>query len=298
MASMPHKRLDASSHGHHMASNSLPHDQPFLLGTPHMSKNRHGLQMEVPNSSSQTVGAGQVPIATDSESPRPIGVDPSVTGSFARLGKGEGARLTTRENAKEARDAVTIAAQSSKRLQGKARPYVGTHRKPVKTDHRLLIGIAIAAVLIVAIVFFWLSQAFTNTGQTTEEPEQVEQMQVAIDEPISYNGSIYSLTLQDDGTYALSAQDGESNQSRIICTLEGTPVQLVLYNGAFIIPENLSGSWDVIAYTIADGSMATQVTGQDGNPIGSTGQISSVQLDGSVLHITDTSGNVTDVALS
>lgn len=84
---MPHKRLDALSHGHHMASNSLPHNQPFLLGTPRMSKNLHGLQMEVPNSSSQAVEAGQVPIATDSESPRPIGVDPSVTGSSHALAR-------------------------------------------------------------------------------------------------------------------------------------------------------------------------------------------------------------------
>ncbi|MBP3885560.1 MAG: hypothetical protein J6D54_11590, partial [Olsenella sp.] len=79
--------------------------------------------------------------------------------------------------------------------------------------------------------------------------------------------------------------------------LEGTPVQLVLYNGALFIPENFDGSWDILGYTMGAGSLPTQVVNASGEAITGKGQISSAALSGSNLVITDSSGATTTVAL-
>ena len=78
---------------------------------------------------------------------------------------------------------------------------------------------------------------------------------------------------------------------------DGTPVQLVLYNGALIIPENLDGSWDVLSYTIGAGALPTQVMGPDDNPVTGEGSIDSVKLSDPNLVVTDSSGKTTNVAL-
>lgn len=296
MTRMPHERADKPRHRHY-ATHNTSHLQKALPipGTPRMVGN-HKLQMSTPNSP-RFLNGSKIPTATDSEAPRPIGVDPSVTGSFARLSKGEGARLTTRDNAEQRRRTSSATLHNNKHLRGKARPRVKSHEVRMQVNRRLFIGIAIAVAVVITIGAFFFNSLLNNSTQQTDNSTQIDQTQVAPDQSITYNDDVYTLTTQDDGSYALSVQTQDSDQQRAIFTLDGTPVQLVLYNGAFIIPENLDGSWDIIAYTVADGSVPAQVTGTNGNPITGEGSITSVQLDGATLRITDENSSVTEVAL-
>ena len=80
--------------------------------------------------------------------------------------------------------------------------------------------------------------------------------------------------------------------------MSGTPVTLILYNSVIVVPENKSdGTWDVVAYTIGGDSEPVSVVDSSGNAITGTGTIASATLDGSVVHVTDSAGAATDVAL-
>ena len=48
----------------------------------------------------------------------------------------------------------------------------------------------------------------------------------------------------------------------------------------------------MIAYTLGDGSVPVQVADKDGHPVSGDGSITSVVLEGTVLHITADSGSV------
>lgn len=236
-----------------------------------------------------------VPIET--EAPRPIGVDPSETGSFARLSSGQGARLTTRDNAMEAREAATISheAGGARRMSRSRRPQVASHQTQTRGSRKVFVGIAIAVVVVVAVGFVLLRGLLASGGAQPDEPTQVEQTQVAIDQAITYNDATYRLAQQDDGGYALTRAYGDGEATALF-ELTGTPVQLVLCNGALIVPENLDDGWDVIAYTLADGSVPVQVADADGNPVGGDGAITSVELDDTVLHV-ETDAGTTDVTV-
>lgn len=261
-------------------------------GVPRFSSTAADLTMNVPQQpSGPDATSAFVPLEADA--PRPIGVDPSETGSFTRLESGEGARLTTRDNAVEAREAVTISREhaGNRRLRKSSRPQVASHQTKTKGNSKVFVGLGIAAIVVIAIGFFLL-HGILNAGDTPSEgSSQLEQTQVSTDQSITYNDVTYRLAQQDDGSYALTKAHGDGDATALF-TLSGTPVQLVLCNGAIIIPENLDGKWDVIAYTLSDGSVPVQVADSDGNPVGGDGSITSVVLDGTVLHVTSDVGSV------
>ena len=232
-------------------------------------------------------------VPLEADAPRPIGVDPSETGSFSRLSSGQGARLTTRDNAMEAREAATISREYSgdRRMSQSRRPKVASHQTKTTGSRKVFIGIAIAVAAVVAVGFFLLHSLLSAGSDQPDTPTQLEQTQVAVDQAITYNDATYRLTQQDDGSYALTRAYGDGEATALF-TLTGTPVQLVLCNGALIVPENLDGSWDVIAYTLADGSVPVQVADADGNPVGGDGSISSVTLEDTVLHVETDAGTV------
>ena len=84
----------------------------------------------------------------------------------------------------------------------------------------------------------------------------------------------------------------------LLYDLAGTPVTLILYNTAFVIPENLpDGTWDLIAYPLGGGSVTQQVTDADGNPIVGQGEIASATLSGDAIQISTTAGEQITVSL-
>ncbi len=80
-----------------------------------------------------------------------------------------------------------------------------------------------------------------------------------------------------------TAEDGSSPLT--IFNLDGKPVTVVLYNGSFLIPENLDNTWNVMAWVNADGSLPNILTRDGDNPVQGDGQISSASLDGSHLQL-------------
>lgn len=269
----------APRHGRHSAAPSAP------VTTDATADYAPEPQAQTPAADDQIVGVVSI---TDGDqenqmddAPRPIGVNPSETGSFRRIEANEGARVTTRANAGESAQMrkLTPEAARSRRLGSAGRPKVETHDVAVESNRRVFIALAIAAAVVVAIMGTLIGRALLSVEQAGEKPV-IEQMQTAIDEPIEYRGVTYALEEQG-GKYVLTSRAEGAEGSTKVCDLEGKPVALVLYNTAFIIPENLpNGTWDVIAHPLGGGSMTQQVTDSSGQPIVNDGEIDSATLSG------------------
>ena len=234
-----------------------------------------------------------------SDAPRPIGVDPEETGSFERISAEEGARLTTRVNASET---ASFRAQKARpveavRMSTAGRPKVEHHEVEVKSNKRVFIALAVAALLVVGIVGTLFARAMLSVEQAGDKPV-AEQVQAAGDEGIEYRGTTYRLTQKDGGGYALTSTSEGSEGTATLYELTGTPVTLILYNTAFVIPENLpDGTWDLIAYPLGGGSVTQQVTDADGNPIIGQGEISAATLSGDAIQISTTAGEQVTISL-
>ena len=234
-----------------------------------------------------------------SDAPRPIGVDPEETGSFERISAEDGARLTTRVNASET---ASFRAQKARpveavRMSTAGRPKVEHHEVEVKSNKRVFIALAVAALLVVAIVGTLFARAMLSVEQAGDKPV-AEQVQAAGDEGIEYRGTTYRLTQKDDGGYALTSTSDGFEGTATLYELAGTPVTLILYNTAFVIPENLpDGTWDLIAYPLGGGSVTQQVTDADGNPIVGQGEISAATLSGDAIQISTTAGEQVTISL-
>lgn len=240
-----------------------------------------------------------IPASSEDTSPRPIDVDPAETGSFTKLTQGEGAHHITRHTAEADREAATISMRGANRRLGRGRrPNVTSHHTTIALDRPLMVGLIIfAAILLVTGILIVRSLLFPpapSGGGTHGEPERA---QVDVGESILHGGATYTLTTQHDGTFVLTYQSEESEEPQVLCTLAGTPVQLVLCNGTFVMPENLDGSWDVVAYVRGTSADANPVVDTDGKAVGDKGSITAVELDDSTLHVTTEDGTVTDVNL-
>lgn len=285
---------------------------------------RHAARAQRPARASQTrerpaqgadqggrgVHASNVPMVDttdEQDAPRPIGVNPSETGSLQRISASEGARVENRDNV----GSVSADSTSSWSNVGMgARKRMGKAHRPLRrkeaADGRPMGGrmrwiVAPLAVLVLVILFFLLRGCLDAKQTDVPEQAQVEQTQTTPAGSIEYRGTTYSIEKQDDGAYALVGRTEGATDATVFMQFDGEPIQLVLYNGAFIIPENTSDGWDVMAYTIGSGSVGAQVVDADGEPVGGTGHsISSVELkesEGTML-VTDDAGTVTTVALA
>lgn len=243
---------------------------------------------------------GQVPapVSTSSpdDAPRPIGVDPSVTGSFHTIRDGQGAVVATRETASAAADAAREAMGSSKTVRASARRRRAAKPAPAKAPKGVLVGMVVAVVVVIALATFAVRSLVEPAASGDDAATAAAQTSVEASGGVSVAGSSYS-TRQGDAGWELVK--GEGDDAAVVAQLSGTPVALCLHEGTLFVPENLSdGTWDVICYVVADGSTPTQLLNGDGQPVVGSGELSAAELDGDSLVVTDASGAQTRLALS
>jgi hypothetical protein len=232
----------------------------------------------------------------DSSAPRAVPTESA--SSFDTIAPGEGAVVTTRDTASEAADAArsTFHEQgtSSMRLTGKNRPHVKQRSSGGAGAGRIaVIVIVIALVFGAAVVFF--RSVLNQPSQEDEESTLVTEGQVDVGEGFDYGGYTYSVTEQGDGTYALVRES--EGDSLVLMQLSGTPVTLIFSNGVFYVPENTSSGWDIMCYTLGDGSMPTQFTDADGNPVGGSELLDSATYSDGTITCKDEGGQTTTVQL-
>lgn len=228
------------------------------------------------------------------------------TSELKTLDAGQGARLTDRSNAHVAADRAREGAErrtaSKKRLTGKHAPRYAKHgSKKTQISGRQVAILAVIVVAVLVAVYFGVQAALDSIewgdGTADEEvaaPVEQRVVQTDVDDVVTVNGLNYQLAQGEDGTWSVVYE----GSSEMVFELAGTPVALIVYNGAIVVPENLDdGTWDVMAFTVSASSQATQVVDADDSPVGGQGSITEATLDGSILHVTDSTGTTTDVAL-
>lgn len=196
------------------------------------------------------------------EAPLPVDASSVESGAFTKLEKGQGA-----------------VSAASKRSAGSSAMAEESTQPMDKRTMAIIVGGALAVIAIVVVLFVNILDA---PGAADDQGAEPEQTAVAADESITSRGAKYEL-VENGGAYQLvEVHEGDSGQSVSLGDIPGTPVNLVLYDGALIIPENLSdGTWDVMAYTI--GSGWSQIMDQEGNATAGSGTISEAQLEGSTV---------------
>ena len=236
-----------------------------------------------------TANKSERPSIVSSESPQPVHVDPS-TGPFEKLKAGEGALITTRANHAEGAEAALGkhgGKGASKRLSGAHKPQVEANRPKIKTDKRIIAGLTVAALAVIAALGFVFWRAMGSTGAATPETSIVEQAAIDPSESFNYGGYDYALTQVNGAKHALTRTASGASEPLVLMELEGTPVAMILYKGAFLIPENLENSWDVMAYTLGDGSMPSRLVDSTGSDFVGTGMLVSAELEGNRLVLVD-----------
>lgn len=225
---------------------------------------------------------------SSSEAPRPI--DSATAASLDTIEAGEGAVVATRDNAADAAEAAIASRHASgaqKRMSAKRRPRVERAEEDVQVNPAVVAAIAVAAVAVIALIAFLVSRALSS-APVPEDPNvpdepAIERTSVTSDESLEYDGYTYGFRQDPSGAYAL-IRTAESGEPLSLMQLSGTPVEIVLYDGAFVIPENLAnGTWDIMAYSLADGSMGSQLVNAEGNPVTGEGAIATANLDGTDL---------------
>lgn len=233
---------------------------------------------------------------------------------ISTIGAGQGAHVTTRKNAAEA---AVRARKSAERRYAERHPEARSPQAGPRRSAFNIVLLVVAAVLALTVVFvlgtlvtslvFPPAEEQTTHDQTlrpTESELQVQEEQREHDagseqvgtdgDTVSYAGETYALRQGDDGTWGVVNAVGD-----VIISLEGTPYGLLRTADTLLIPENRDGGWDVVSYVIGGHlSGVTYVVGPDGNPVGGSGDVTSAELDGTTLRVTDSTGATTDVALA
>jgi len=231
-------------------------------------------------------------------------VPPSATGSFSQISSAEGAVVTTRATASTAASAATERLKDDggpSRMSSASRRKLSVKRHTQKTEvnKKLFIGLALAALSVIVAGFILVGRAVNSaTRSTTDATGESTEVVAATDDKVTYAGREFWLEQVDGGSWTLVCAADEESDPVSCATLGGTPVCLIRYEEAFLIPQNLGdGTWNVIAYTYADGSVPMVYEDAEGNEVAGEGELASAELDGSNLVLTDADGNVTTVAL-
>jgi hypothetical protein len=293
-------RMSRAAGGRHAASHAAPQ------GGAQQPRQAHVRADSARTAAGSGASSHYVPMDMEEEAPR---ASSAPMDSLGTLSSGQGARVTTRENAAEAADIARDRAAKrahDRRLRGDNRPrYSRQHQQRISNRTvAIVIGAIAVLALVLLIVSCVSSSAADQAAQQQAEEQQAQQTEQqqsqstsSTDTSVSYQDVSFSIQQQEDGTYGVVANDGTSSDT-LVFTVSGTPVTLIMYNSVIIVPENLSdGTWDVIAYTLGGDSDATRVVDSSGNAVTGTGTLTEATLDGSVVHVTDSDGNTTDVSL-
>ena len=220
------------------------------------------------------------------------------SGSLDTLSAGQGARVTNRRNASEAADRAR--ANAERRFESRH----GHGSQPAIEPRRIVI-VVVAAMLVLLAIFGIVKCATggssTDTSTSTDQSASSSSSSSSVVVPdggVSYNGTVFTLSQQQDGTWIVVANKGASNEATVF-GVDGTPFSLLIYNNVLVVPENnADGTWDVAAYMLGSDSLPTLVTSSDGKtPVSGSGEVTAAVLNGSTLHVTDSSGASTDIAL-
>ena len=224
----------------------------------------------------------------------------SATDSFERIAPGKGAFLTTRDTVSDtssfARFSFEDEGVSSVRMSDANRPQINSIQEPIRPVRRN-VSIAVAVVILALSAFFAHSFITNFFFNDTEGSASVDAAQVlSVDESLEVDGYEYQLSQLETGQYVLMRIT--SGESLTLAEMSGTAVALVYYYGTFYVPENIDGGWDVVCYTLGDGSVATTYTDEEGNPITGTTALASVSVTEDTLVLTDEAGEQTTLSLS
>lgn len=279
-----HFKGEAPAHGHARSQRPVPAPTRKASPTP-----------SVPVTAGEEISSS----ATSTDAPRPAPLDD--TSSFATLSGDEGAVISNRSTAAAGAAAARASRKgkkSSQKLSNKARENVSAHTQKTIVSRKHLLVVILAALVVIAISVvascMLLKKPASNSGST-----RVERTQANKDDAITYDDYSYAIKKNDDGSYSLTRTAKGSSEPLELIKFEGTPVGMVLYDGALIIPENLSdGSWDIVAWTMGDGSVATKLSDKNGNPVKGTGVLSKMELKDTSLILSDVNNASTTVPLT
>ena len=236
----------------------------------------------------------QIPAVVSSD--EPFKVSPELSGSLPKLDAGEGAVVANRTNAASITGsfpAVDVRkAGVPKRSSAGATP--SQQPRSFKKVALLIAGFVLVFMGIMHLMFSSPSDEINNI--VNQETEQ--RVKVAQDGEVEYRDFIFSLS-ESKGTWELIGRpkNGEG-EIRKYLTFEGTPVSLILFEGGFIIPENLSnGTWDVVTYTVSDGSVVSKLQDMSGQPVSGSGKLVQAEVSGDALNMKLESGETKSVNL-
>lgn len=231
------------------------------------------------------------------------------TGSFEKITAQQGAVVTDRANAAEMAESTkarrrSTHAVSSRRLTQAARKNVSHREEQLQTNKNLFIGLGIAAAIIALTLLVIGVRAIRSLSRQGDSAESVSIERTSIvytgapsaDDRIAFDGYSYFLSADEAGTHFYRV--AEDDEPIVFFDVAGTPVSLILYDGAFIISENLDNTWDVMAYSIGDGSMVSELIDENGEPVSGEGSLVSAELEGSELVLSTDSGQVVRVGLA
>ncbi len=222
-------------------------------------------------------------------------VDPEVSGVLPKLHAGSGVVVTNRDNA--ASTTGSFAPIDQRRLRGAQRPDAPQRtdvRHSFKNSIALLVGLVLVFFAIMYVMFSTPDDDAPVTNNTTAE----QRVKVASDGEVEFRDTIYTLSQSGNSWELIGKPKRGGGEARRYLTFDGTPVSLILFEGGFIIPENLSnGTWDVITYTVSDGSVAAKLVDPQGQAVGGPGKVDKAEVSGDSLVLTLNSGETKNVKL-
>ena len=235
----------------------------------------------------------------------PLVDDPNTTGTVSdaldttgltTLKSGQGAQVTTRENASDAAERAREASErrfEQRRLTGANRPTYARHeQKKAEISVPQIIGLAVAGIAVIAALLFVVSRCASSVAENPSALDWITtstSLEATPGLSINYDGATYEFS-DEGGSWKLIQTTTEDN---VLIDFEGTPVYLVIYNDTIYVPENLAdGSWDVMAYFMGEGAVPVKVPDASGE-----GVISSAKLDGSELALTMETGESVSIPL-
>jgi hypothetical protein len=243
-------------------------------------------------------------VESSMDAPRPITVDPSSSGTFRTIGADEGAVLTTRDTAAAGKQAALSnrsASSGSRRSRAMSQATfqqlassqeARAARATGKPNNKVVLAILLVAVLIGAAGFLFFGNVLNSVRPGGKEPG-VEQAVVDPGSSVAFGGYTYSLSQDQSGAWSVVRKLDDGTGATALFALPGTPFKLVLWKDTILVPENLADGWDVMVYTIADGSEPARYALPDGTPVGGQGTLADVRLEGDTLTLTDADGQPT-----